>query len=465
MYAVRRTLGLLPRRIPVCCRASPSARLYSTHAGPDSADAAPTAPSAPRFFPREEPPAKGLAPLSSRKLISVSGPDAARFLNGAVTVEIKADAPNPPVQYAAFLSAQGRVLHDVMIYADSLGVGKSDAANSSFLIEVSADEASYLLRLIKKYKLRAKFDARVLDDGEVGLWSAWNGDAPISTEQWTALKAVYGNDALSVADPRLRQLGSRILTRHNTANPAEHIGLSSATFEDYTVRRMLQGVAEGQSEIRYDRALPMEANMDMLHGIHYSKGCYVGQELTIRTKHRGVVRKRILPCMLYEVDGTAPPALEYDGRVDLAGEIPKNMPPISRANARRHLGKWVSGMGNIGLAVCRLESMTGIVPPGEDPDAPVSYNVWAEFSVKWTEDGMVPYPRGPNGETVEGMVMGKKAREIKLKPFVPQWLMDGLEAQMKDRQGRTEQSSQSEEKEEEEEEEEGEEGKGGGKGV
>jgi len=123
-------------------------------------------------------------------------------------------------------------------------------------------------------------------------------------------------------------------------------------------------VPEGQSEIQYATALPLECNLDYMGGVDFRKGCYVGQELTIRTRHTGVVRKRVLPVRLYGVGEEVGEevGLEYDERWEGGGL--GSGANIVRVGAEgrasgRSAGKWVVGVGNVGLALCRLEVMVG----------------------------------------------------------------------------------------------------------
>ena len=104
--------------------------------------------------------------------------------------------------------------------------------------------------------------------------------------------------------------------------------------------------------------------MDLLNGIDFRKGCYVGQELTIRTRHTGVVRKRILPVQIetstfssLEENTEKPVYSEEDDETggDIAEEFPHGA-DIRDERAKR-VGKWLGGVGNLGLALCRLEPM------------------------------------------------------------------------------------------------------------
>lgn len=352
------------------------------------------------------PPPSGLVALSSRRLISVSGPDSPKFLQGVITQNILPPAGSETGgsagSYGAFLNATGRVLHDVFIYRDPRG-----SPGESFLIEVDAAEATRLERHIKRYKLRAKFAVRLLDPGEVTVWHGWNdhGDAT------TAAAEAGPHQLVHLRDPRAPGLGYRMLTEGGREPTVE---LEKGADEDvYRVRRYLMGVPEGQAELLRENALPLEGNLDVMGGIDFRKGCYVGQELTIRTKHQGIVRKRVLPAMIYGVEEEQPRQLQYlPGEDGAAQSIPTDT-SIGRLGKRgRSAGKWLRGVGNVGLALCRLEIMTDVVLPGEP--AASSYTPADEFVMEAQagEDGQDPF-------------------KVKIKAFVPQWLRQGLDAQQK----------------------------------
>lgn len=360
------------------------------------------------------PPTSGLVALSSRRVISVSGPDSPKFLQGVITQNILSPAGSGATgagSYAAFLNATGRVLHDVFIYPDTRG-----NPGESFLIEVDAAEAPRLERHIKRYKLRAKFAVRLLDPGEVTVWHGWDDSGSNSTALEAGEAAKEPHQLVHLKDPRAPGLGYRMLTE---GERAPEVDLERAADEDvYRVRRYLMGVPEGQSELLREGALPLEGNLDVMGGIDFRKGCYVGQELTIRTKHRGVVRKRVLPAMIYGADGAEQPRqLEYipgdnQGAVQSAGSIPADT-SIGRFEKRgRSAGKWLRGVGNVGLALCRLEIMTDVVLPGET--AASSYTPADEF--------IMEREAGENGE---------EPFKVKIKAFVPEWLRQGLDEQQK----------------------------------
>ncbi|KAF5007319.1 hypothetical protein FDECE_6365 [Fusarium decemcellulare] len=352
------------------------------------------------------PPASGLTSLTSRRLISIAGPDAAKFLQGIVTANVSTEDEKPRNDgfYTAFLTATGRVLYDVFVYPNHNASGAS-AEEPGFLIEVDADQAQMLAKHIKRYKLRAKLAVRLLPEDEATVWHAWDDS------NGTNWDTILSRTNLNLKDPRVPGLGYRFL---QLDQKTPEIDLERSTEDAYTIRRYLHGVAEGQDEISREHALPQESNIDVMNGIDFRKGCYVGQELTIRTKHRGVVRKRILPCVVYEKEHAPPTALQYhaDGAAPSLESATADMIPrdtsIGRFEKRgRSAGKWLKGVGNIGLGLCRLEIMTDVVLPGET--AAAAFKPEDEFVLEWGEEG--------------------NRTGVKVKAFVPDWLRKGLDAQ------------------------------------
>ncbi|KFZ12638.1 hypothetical protein V501_04111 [Pseudogymnoascus sp. VKM F-4519 (FW-2642)] len=352
------------------------------------------------------PPQSSYALLPSRRLISLSGPDAPYFLQGVITANIAPSTPRTSGFYAAFLNAPGRILNDVFIYPDSNNLlkGKYDGSGGeNWIVEVDAQAAETLYKHLKRFRLRAKFDIRLLPEDEMQTWSLWKEDKSKEVGMgWTphtipTETAPTRAGHIECVDIRAPEMGKRLLLLGGSKPPAgETEGLVETDEMSYTIRRYLKGVAEGQDEILRESALPQESNIDYMSGIDYRKGCYVGQELTIRTHHTGVVRKRILPVQLYGAKEDEPQTLEYKPEVEIAA--PPAETQIGRFEKRgRSAGKWLKGVGNVGLALCRLEIMTNAMQ-GEG----AGYKEGDEFKFEWkTEDG------------AENLV--------KVKAFVPAW--------------------------------------------
>ncbi|KAF3483445.1 uncharacterized protein GIQ15_02769 [Arthroderma uncinatum] len=358
------------------------------------------------------PPQSGYSRLTNRSLISLSGIDSTSFLQGLITQNLAVPKNSPPVTspfYAAFLNSQGRILNDVFIYpSHAANSASSGELEMEYLIEVDKEHAASLLKHFKRHKLRSKLKFRALDEGERSVWALWD-EGNVST--WQGGEAIGENNAIACLDNRAPGMGHRLIASGDElqAPIKEVLPGDEASMQTYTLRRILHGVAEGQAEMVRESALPMDSNVDIMNGIDFHKGCYVGQELTIRTHHRGVVRKRILPVQLYGPDQALP---NSDGPVYIP-DTNLLLPPagveanISKVGARkgRSAGKFLTGIGNVGLAVCRLEMMTDVALTGES----TQYDASHEFKISWD---------ATEGEGVED------GGETKVKAFIPPWIRE-----------------------------------------
>ncbi|KAI4247171.1 MAG: hypothetical protein L6R40_001514 [Gallowayella cf. fulva] len=353
------------------------------------------------------PPPTGFARLTNRALILVHGRDAAHYLQGLTTSNIK-DYTYDLLEgrYTAFLNAQGRILYDVFIYPidHALGFGGEYIESVTydepgFMIDVDKRHAETLRSHLKRYKLRAKIGIRVAEPDEYHVYATWDDNPPIHPPN----KAAPPTQNFGCIDTRAPGMGKRILS---FADFSKLLHGEQSSAETYDVRRILKGVPEGADEIIPGEALPQESNIDYMSGVDFRKGCYVGQELTIRTHHTGVVRKRILPVQLYGPDEEQPPdVLRYDPKTSV---IPPSQPQnIARVNTKgRSAGKFLRGVGNIGLALCRLETMTDVrVAEGGQGQ----WSAEHEFKMAWQVEGE------------EGSGEAGEEKEVKIKAFVPEW--------------------------------------------
>src|ERR1700744_2112923 len=210
---------------------------------------------------------KKAAMLEDRGVISVSGADATGFLQGLLTNDVERLQPGE-ARYAALLTPQGKILFDMVI------VRALEGDEPSYLIDCAAAQTADLAKRLGFYKLRAK--VAIADLSADRAVAAFWGDEPASV------------DGLVYADPRDPRLGSRaILPRPIAASVGtEHVG-------EYEGLRIAVGAPKGGLDFAYADAFPHDANFDLLHGVDFDKGCYVGQEVVSRMKHRGTARKRI----------------------------------------------------------------------------------------------------------------------------------------------------------------------------
>jgi folate-binding protein YgfZ len=238
------------------------------------------------------------APLQSRALIAVTGEDWRAFLQGQLTQDVDTLAVGE-ARVGALLTPQGRLLFHMFIIAREDGCW----------LDVEASQRDALIQRLTMYRLRAKVQFATLD-------------LPIAgSDREPAPKMGFW-----VRDPRLPELGWR------------GYGVEAAGDEPaYDRHRLTLGVP-GPADWGSDRTYPIEANFDLLNGIDFKKGCFVGQETTSRMKRRGQIKNRMLPVT---VDGPPPPF----GTEVLKGEL--------------RAGEVLSGQDDIAMALLRLDRIDG----------------------------------------------------------------------------------------------------------
>jgi tRNA-modifying protein YgfZ len=247
-----------------------------------------------------------LSPLPQRRVIAVEGDDRVAFLQGLVSNDIESVRPGQAV-WAALLTAQGKWLADffVLTHADTLW------------LDCEAEQIPMLIQRLSRFRLRMKAALRAEPGLHVHV--SWDGRPDVPTKGWEGIIA---------PDPRLPDFAWRILAPEPL--PA------NATPEDWDRYRLAAGLPDGSKDMEADRSVLLEAGFDELAGVSWSKGCYMGQELTARTKYRGLVKRRLVPV---SVDGALPPAGS----------------PILRGGSE--VGTMRSGRDGIGLASLRIDSL------------------------------------------------------------------------------------------------------------
>ncbi len=193
--------------------------------------------------------------LDDRAVIALSGEDARTFLQGLISNDVDALTPGKPL-YAALLTPQGKILFDFLIADDGVG---------TLLLDCWAPARELLLKRLKMYRLRAKVEIEPRDD--LAIFASWDG-SPLPDGAFD--------------DPRLGALGRRAIAPNADGHS-----------DGYLSHRLSLGVPEGP-DFRSDKMFALDVGLDELHAVAFDKGCYVGQELTARMKHRGTARKRLL---------------------------------------------------------------------------------------------------------------------------------------------------------------------------
>jgi hypothetical protein len=224
-----------------------------------------------------------IAALTDRAAISLAGPDWRGFLQGLITQDVETLGVGE-MRFGALLTPQGRLLFDLFL------IGRQDGC----LIDCRADRREALIGRLGLYRLRAKVEIAPLD---LAVEALWNTGAAVAG--W-------------IADPRAPALGLR-----GYAAPAP-AGARRMDRWVYEAHRLALGVP-GSEDFGDDKTYPIEANFDLLGGIDFKKGCFIGQETTSRMKRRGQIKTRMAPIAF---EGAAPtPGAELLAGDLRAGEV------------------------------------------------------------------------------------------------------------------------------------------------
>ena len=196
------------------------------------------------------------AHLDDRAVIRIAGPDAANLLQNVVTLDVQA-ADRHGSAYGALLTPQGKILWDFVLHRLADG----------YAADVRADQAEAFARRLSLYRLRAKVEIAAAPD--------------------LAVHAEWPAASRNPADPRLADLGSRFVAPLGSVT-------TDASAADWHRHRVALAIPEGGIDFVFGDAFPHDAAMDSLNGVAFDKGCYVGQEVVSRMRHRGTARRRIV---------------------------------------------------------------------------------------------------------------------------------------------------------------------------
>ncbi|TPX56347.1 aminomethyltransferase [Powellomyces hirtus] len=329
MFLSQQAKLFLPRRWPCTQLHRPNARQFSSASLPSTISGA--------DYLRVSNGKDQFSALPGRGFLEIEGPEAVKFLQGLTTNQISRIERGGDGIFAAFLTAQGRVLYDVFIYPKNRC---ETFPHPCFVVEHDSRLTQDLMTHLKRYKLRAKLNITNVSS-QFQAYQIWG---PNTSRLW-------GSYLPPMAGAAAKEVG---------VEPSLPSSFSKANPESYTLRRILLGIPEGADDFSTGTSLPLESNLDLINGVDFRKGCYLGQELTIRTYHTGVTRKRIVPVQFYTKEDTCAhplPSPQTDVTLDQQQqqETSNAAKPGRSRRPPSSVGKICSGLHNVGLALMRLD--------------------------------------------------------------------------------------------------------------
>lgn len=269
--------------------------------------------------------------LPHRTLINVSGQDTSSFLQGIITNDmflLEEDAVR--AMYAHILNVQGRTLYDIILYSLK---GNPDGFNG-VLLECDRTVQDSVMQLLKVYKIRRKVNFSLCPS--LSLWALLPPNKAAGAAQSKPDVTAADKVLVLEPDPRTELMGWRMVTSGQN-NPQELVSACrEGNTEEYHRHRYEIGLPEGVKDLPPGEALPLESNLVYMQGISFRKGCYIGQELTARTHHTGVIRKRLMPVTMSAPAET----LDQGAALETEGGKPA--------------GKHRAGLDTLGLSLVRL---------------------------------------------------------------------------------------------------------------
>jgi folate-binding protein YgfZ len=269
--------------------------------------------------------------LDGRGVLEVAGADRIAFLQGLVSNDVTKAGPGRAV-FAALLTAQGKYLHDFFIVA----------VGGALYLDCESLRLADLKKRLSLYKLRSKV---TIEDASARLTvaAAWGDGVLTRLGLGAAGTAKDFAGGLAYADPRLDALGVRFLIPRGKESEIAALGFSQTDAAAYDRHRLTLGVPDGSRDLEVEKSILLENGFEELNGVDFQKGCYMGQELTARTKYRALIRKRLLP-------------------VTVEGKLPAPGTVITAGG--EEVGELRSGADGMALAMLKLDALDAPLSAG-----------------------------------------------------------------------------------------------------
>ena len=264
--------------------------------------------------------------FDNRALLRLSGPEARSLLQGLITADLgKLNVDH--ALYSALLTPQGKFLFDFVISQDEYAL----------LLETTGERLADLERRLKLYRLRAAVTIEPVDP-QPAVAILFGEGAHATAGLAAEPGAMRRQGALTfMVDPSLADLGIRVYGPTPAIEGWLHdADIAVAETPSFERHRVALAVPDTGIDLVVDKTIMLEAGLDQLGAVAFDKGCFVGQELTARTRYRGLVKRRLVPVLLDD-------ARVETGFAIMAGEL--------------EAGEIRSVAGDMALAMLRLDRL------------------------------------------------------------------------------------------------------------
>ena len=262
--------------------------------------------------------------LKEAKFLFIKGKDNKDFLQGIITNDI--NKCYKKVIYSCLLSPQGKFLSDFFIIP----------FNDSFLIEINQKFFNDFIAKLKLYKLRSNINIDETNDFTSVV--IINNSSSNSTEEG---QIIFNKEYIEYVDPRNKNLGNRVVIKPELIdNLIKSKNYSLSNTNEYQKIMIQNLIPNSLNDLIVNKSLLLENNFDQINALDWDKGCYVGQEITARMKHRSLLKKQI-----YSLE-------VISGKVDI-GEALKN--------DQVHLGTVISKTNKFIVAMLKIEPINEII--------------------------------------------------------------------------------------------------------
>ncbi|XP_074053892.1 putative transferase CAF17, mitochondrial isoform X2 [Macrotis lagotis] len=221
--------------------------------------------------------------------------------------------------------------------SNSVRLHESQEEEPDFLLEFDNSVSGDFQNHLKLYKIRRKVSISPCPD--LSLWAI----LPQTAAEGLAMPLLEKGckPMVLTPDPRAACMGWRLIIQKEDMAQEVVPTTQIRSTKDYHRYRYQKGIPEGIKDLPPGVALPLESNLAFMNGVSFTKGCYIGQELTARTQHMGVIRKRLFP-------------IRFSDSI-AAEDISAGASVLTESG--KQVGKYRAGEDNVGIALLRSEKV------------------------------------------------------------------------------------------------------------